>query len=111
MAERPDIWYTLGPDRNVIPVQYEELRSVRRKTPGSTWWIVAKTRPFRDVEVSTVFLEANHRFDDGPPLVFETLVLGGPLADECERYSTWDEAEVGHAAMVARVRDAGTRYC
>lgn len=54
--------------------------------------------------ISTVFLGLDHQFGDGPPMIFETLVFNGALADEQERYSTWDEAERGHEAMVKRVR-------
>lgn len=57
------------------------------------------------VRVSTVFLGIDHRFGgDGPPILFETMVFGGPLDDEQDRYSTWEEAEAGHAAMLARVK-------
>jgi hypothetical protein len=60
--------------------------------------------------VSTVFLGIDHRLlGDGPPLIFETLVFGGPLADEMDRYSTWEESEAGHTAMVKRVQDASAR--
>jgi hypothetical protein len=59
-----------------------------------------------DVEVSTVFLQCNHAYGDGPPILFETMVFGGALDTEQERYHTWDEAEAGHAEMVARVREA-----
>jgi len=55
--------------------------------------------------VSTVFLGLDHSFsDDDPALLFETMVFKGESsADlECERYSTWAEAEAGHAAMVAK---------
>lgn len=38
--------------------------------------------------------------------IFETLVIGGPLDDKMKRYSTWEEAEAGHAAMVEQVRGA-----
>lgn len=56
--------------------------------------------------VSTVFLGLNHRFDrGGPPLIFETLVFGGPLDQEMDRYSTYAEAEAGHAAMCKKVRE------
>lgn len=55
-------------------------------------------------DVSTVFLGLDHRFgDDGPPLVFETMVFGGLLDQSCERYSTLDEAKAGHKAMCERV--------
>lgn len=57
--------------------------------------------------VSTVFLGVNHRLgDDGPPLVFETMVFklnGDPEYEHtdwlelyCDRYSTWGEAVAGH---------------
>lgn len=69
--------------------------------------VVAKT-DVNHVCVSTVFLGLDHAFGEGPPQLFETLVFGGPLADEMERYSTWDEAEAGHKAMVARVEGVMT---
>ena len=52
------------------------------------------------VRVSTVFLGLDHSFGQGAPLLFETLIFGGPHSDYQERYSTWDEAEVGHAKAV-----------
>ena len=67
---------------------------------------VAKDR-IGDVEVSTVFLGLDHSFGSGPPLLFETMVFGGPLDEEMDRYTTWDEAEAGHKAMVKRVQESG----
>lgn len=59
------------------------------------------------VMVSTVFLGLDHQYaEDGPPLLFETMVFGGLLDSEQWRYSTWDEAKAGHAAMVERVKAA-----
>jgi hypothetical protein len=55
-----------------------------------------------DVEVSTVFLGLDHQFGIGPPLLFETMVFGGPLNEEQQRYSTWEEAVDGHQAMMKR---------
>lgn len=56
--------------------------------------------------VSTVFLHMDHGFGDGPPLLFETMILDGSDSDDRyqERYSTWEEAEAGHARAVAMVR-------
>lgn len=52
--------------------------------------------------VSTVFLGLDHRFGtSGPPLLFETMIFGGPHDGYQQRYSTWDEAQAGHAAAVA----------
>jgi hypothetical protein len=53
-----------------------------------------------DVRVSTVFLGLDHNFGGGPPLLFETMVFGGEYDQQCDRYSTWDEAEAGHRAVV-----------
>lgn len=58
-----------------------------------------------DSDISTVFLGLDHSFSDSQPLLFETLVFGGKLADEMDRYSTWDEAVSGHKAMVERVKN------
>ena len=72
-----------------------EARRVARDTIG-------------DVSVSTVFLVIDHNFSgDGPPHLFETMVFGGALDEECERCATWAEAEAQHKAMVQRVRTEG----
>jgi len=58
-----------------------------------------------DAQVSTIFLVIDHNFgDDGPPLLFETMVFGGPLDESQERYSTWAEAVAGHARWVEKVK-------
>lgn len=57
-----------------------------------------------DITISTVFLGIDHRFmDDGPPLLFETMIFGGVHNEYQERYSTWEEAEAGHARAMALV--------
>ena len=66
---------------------------------------VEKTR-LGVVEVSTVFLGLDHGVGNDPPLWFETMVFGGTLDQEMDRYTTWHEARCGHAAMVARVEVA-----
>lgn len=66
---------------------------------------VALDEPAPGIEVSTVFLFGiNHRYDDGPPLLFETIIFGGEHDEYQERYPTWDEAVAGHARAVAMVR-------
>ena len=59
--------------------------------------------------VSTVFLGIDHRlYGDGPPITFETMVFADDRSPNYyqERYSTWSDAEAGHAAMVRRVERA-----
>lgn len=60
-----------------------------------------------DVHISTVFLGVDHSFGMGPPLWFETMVFRGPLDERQWRYTTWAEAEAGHARIVAAV-ESGT---
>jgi hypothetical protein len=53
------------------------------------------------VQVSTVFLGLDHNWNDsGAPLLFESMVFGGPLDGECYRYASWDDALAGHAMLV-----------
>lgn len=66
---------------------------------------VALTEILPEVRVSTVFLGLNHGFG-GPDLWFETLVFGGPLDGEMDRYTTLVGAKAGHQAMVERVQVA-----
>jgi hypothetical protein len=62
------------------------------------------------VEISTVFLGIDHNFRaTGPPVLFETMVFGGPLDGESFRYVAYEEAEVGHTAMLVRVAEAKGR--
>lgn len=61
------------------------------------------------VFISTVFLGIDHSHGrPGGPILFETMVFGGGVAlDRTQvRYHTIDEAETGHALMVARVMAA-----
>jgi hypothetical protein len=61
--------------------------------------------------VSTVYLGLNHNWGDGPILIYETMVFRcnrlnpeDGLGDEqdMERYTTREQAEHGHAEMVAK---------
>lgn len=56
------------------------------------------------VHVSTVFLGVNHRYGEGAPLLFESMIFGGKHDQEQERYSTWEDAEIGHKRFVSLVK-------
>lgn len=59
--------------------------------------LVVKQETVNDVKVSTVFIGLNHAFlGQGAPLIFETMIFGGPHDQYQERYCTWEEAEEGH---------------
>lgn len=59
-----------------------------------------------DSEVSTVFLGLDHNWSGGAPILFETLVFGGKLDGEMNRYSSLEDAKAGHLEMVGRVTDS-----
>ena len=56
--------------------------------------------------VSTIFLGLDYSFmydDDDTPILFETMVFGGALDHEQERYATYDQAISGHHLIALRV--------
>lgn len=107
MTTRP-MYYRLNENREPIAMDHNDYVSWASRAYTTADGFekerrVAKTQVDGDCEVSTVFLGIDHGFTgDGPPVLFESLVFGGDLDGECERYCTWQEAEEGHAAMVAR---------
>lgn len=62
---------------------------------------------FDNVCVSTLFLGLDHRFtDEGPPILWESMVFGGPLDGEMRRYASRAEADAGHTALCIAVTAA-----
>jgi hypothetical protein len=57
-----------------------------------------------DVEISTVFTGLDMQHFDGPPLLFETMAFP---SNEVWRYSTWEQAETGHAEIVGKLKGGG----
>lgn len=56
---------------------------------------------------STVWLGLDHRGygDEGTPLIFETMIFGGPHDQYLDRYSTEEAALAGHNRIVAALRE------
>jgi hypothetical protein len=85
-------------------VQQFEQRTESCKQ-GADIWRVGRTDLPNGGYVSTVFLGLDHAFMGGPPMIFETMTfLPGDEGENTEqlRYSTWEEAEAGHADAVER---------
>ena len=58
-----------------------------------------------EVRISTVFLALDYSFSmKGPPILFETMILGGEDDGFQRRYCTWQEAEQGHQEIVLFVK-------
>lgn len=77
--------------------EYIELSSLGKKR-------IAKTDLPNRYWVSTVWLGMDHSFGEGPPLIFESMVFKGEdfTDQDCERYSTEEEALAGHQVMVEK---------
>jgi hypothetical protein len=112
--------YILGGKDRHTPVPCYSMRKwgqwLEEPAHRSLWWSGNATK-----WVSTVFLGLDHGLDHqhrkGPPLLFETMAFqhegqtmsfcGGPPEPVpetlCqERYSSWDDAEIGHKAAVRK---------
>ncbi len=89
--------YILDDDHNLVPATFDEW--------GAFFSQIDKRRVARTnvngCDVSTVFLGMNHNYGDGPPLLFETMIFGGPENDYTDRCTTWAEAEEMHKRACA----------
>lgn len=59
--------------------------------------------PTTSFDVSTVWMGLDYRFgDDGPPLIFETMIWPEGSQDEsdCQRWPTLKDAQLGHTSFV-----------
>ena len=96
-------WYVLDDENNPVPVDLLTGAAGLQNTHRH----VDKTAVrFPCADISTVFLGLDHGWSGGPPVVFETMIFGGPEDQFQERYCTWAEAESGHKRAVWRARFA-----
>lgn len=96
-----DLWYRLE-GRTVVLDPTHRLQPIAERR-------IARTQITPEVHVSTVFLGLDHGYgNDGPPILFETMVFGGPLDQQGDRYATVEAAEAGHERWVNRVRRGWT---
>lgn len=84
-------------DFDAAPITREEWTELFGDFNGR---VVAKSKLPSGVEVSTVWVGIDHGFGDGPPLIYETMIFGGPLDEETLRHTTREEALAGHAKML-----------
>lgn len=114
MAQRRRPRYYVLDGKRVVPVPGDDVRVWGRWLESEKHRHVAISQ-IGAYRVSTVFLGLDHSFrDDGPPLLFETMVFhvdhqpGQEMLGICERCSTWKEAEKQHdevcRAVAAKLR-------
>lgn len=99
-------YYILDADNNPIPATFFGMvANDARRTNRH----VGDTR-INGCRVSTVFLGIDHNHDEGPPILFETMLFTrrrnswGKLDQRQARYCTWKEAERGHADIARAVK-------
>jgi hypothetical protein len=58
-----------------------------------------------DIYVSTIFTGVNNNFlgDGRPPILFETMVFGGEYDKAQWRWSTYEQAIIGHKAIAQAI--------
>jgi hypothetical protein len=96
------IHYIEDGDGNPVPVEDWKAWAEWFETADR---VVAKTK-VGDAEVSTVFLGLDHAFMGGPPILYETMVFGGPDDQNDQwRHRNRHEALAFHDQIVAALRD------
>lgn len=102
----PGGYYKLDPeDPNAPPIPTTDPTEVwpkdRQRQLRQRQLLV--TRFGDEVTVSTVFLGVDHGFDGATPVLWETMIFGGPYDGEQWRYASRGAAIDGHFAAVALV--------
>ncbi len=84
------------------PVECPDIREWGRWFEYSNDQRIVGRTEVGDLTISTVFLGLDHNWAfGGPPLLFETMIFRGAKAlNYQKRYSTWAEAEEGHAHAI-----------
>jgi hypothetical protein len=102
------LYYKLDKNNKVIPCSLmewakflEDGKNTRRK--------IVKQSEINDKWISTVFIGLDHQWmEDGPLHIFETMVFDSKKCGKdiyLDRYSTWNEALLGHEKAIQWVKD------
>lgn len=103
LGEAMQLWF----NTDLQPIDAMEADALLRDDLARRVTHTALTTSKGRVEVSTIFLVLNHAFMAGvPPLLWETMVFGGPDDMAQRRYSSREAALVGHAETVTYVKVA-----
>lgn len=85
-------------DKQGNPLTREEYFALLDRI-GPMYKLVGNTT-IGDALVSTVWLGLDHSYDNGEPVIFESMIFGGDRDEYSERYSTLEEAQQGHLRLV-----------
>lgn len=94
------MWYGLRGEALTDSQASELLRDTKRRRIAKTILRDGRER----VLVSTVFLVLDNGFMEQEPVLWETMVFGGPMDAYDWRYKSRPEARLGHKIVVGDVR-------
>jgi hypothetical protein len=104
------IWYNGVMKQNSPKIWFyymDDNKEMRRTSKAEMWFkagplrksVNFETQISKGIRVSTVFVGLG--FNAGkPPMLFETMIVGGKRHGEAHRYATITEAEKGHKQIV-----------
>jgi len=101
-------WYILNAENEPVPTEMLEAAKWREENfplcnVGDERFKCGKD----EIRVSTKFLGMDHCYNDGPPVLFETMIFGGAHDQYQERYTSWKKAKEGHAiALVLSIKES-----
>jgi hypothetical protein len=100
------MWFKLDSDNNPIPCsevfEYEEWFMKHGTTVAQTKFLDTKNI---NINVSTVFLGLDHSYNSTVPILWETMVFGGPFDQQSVQYSSFKDALKGHNIVVDGIID------
>lgn len=86
-------WYKLNDDHSVTKLPHGQYPEGKVSHVGDD--------TIDGQRVSTVFLSLDHNWEpDGEPVLFETMIFGGPYDQDMWRYKSWGEARQAHEIIV-----------
>jgi len=91
-------------DHNGEPLEEPDVVKWGRWFESNNRTLALDTR--KGVQVSTVFLGIDHNFNEGEPILWETMIFGGTHDQYQARYATREEALAGHKRALAMVERA-----
>ena len=99
------MFYKLDENHKPIPCSAAELGDPAFRDKSR----IVQQDKIGKVRLSTVFLCIDHSFDslgNGPPVLWETMIFGGPRDQEQHRYTSHADALAGHLKILAELKKA-----
>jgi hypothetical protein len=95
------MWYNTAHE----PISVEEAEALLADVAARH---VAVTAIGDETYVSTMFVVLDYGWGRGAPILYETMIFGGPHDLYCQRYTTRDAALAGHDQAVALAKESVT---